>query len=108
MRKYRARRKRNEMAVDQGYLDHIMEKFAEPDEISVKKMFALVYDDTLFFKVDDTNRSDYTDNGAGPFEPPFVKKKMSMPYYEVPVDVLEANEKFNEWAKRSMEIALKK
>jgi len=31
-----------------------------------------------------------------------------MPYYEVPVDVLEANEKFNEWAKRSMEIALKK
>jgi len=108
------------MAVDQGYLDHIMEKFAEPDEISVKKMFggagifsmgkmfALVYDDTLFFKVDDTNRSDYTDNGAGPFEPPFVKKKMSMPYYEVPVDVLEANEKFNEWAKRSMEIALKK
>ena len=107
------------MAVDQGYLDYIMEKFSEPEDIGVKKMFggagifyngkmfALVYDDTLFFKVDDTNRKEYIDKGAGPFKPPFMKKKMSMPYYEVPVDILEANERFNEWAERSMEIALK-
>jgi len=112
--------RRNEMAVDQGYLDHIMEKFSHQEEISVKKMFggagifyknkmfALIYSDTLFFKVDDTNRKEYVEKGAGPFEPPFMKKKMSMPYYEVPVDVLEANENFNEWAERSMEIALKR
>jgi len=108
------------MSVDQGYMDHIMEKFSKPEEMSVKKMFggagifyegkmfALVHDDILFFKIDETNRKDYIEKGTGPFEPPFMKKKMSMPYYELPEDVLEDRERFNEWAERSMDIALKK
>lgn len=67
--------------------------------------FGLVADDTLYFKVDDRSRQDYTDAGMGPFKP-FGTYAMS--YYEVPADVLEDPDELGLWAKKAFEAAVKK
>jgi DNA transformation protein len=53
--------------------------------------FALIAKDTLYFKVDDSNRPDYEAKGIGPFKP-FGERSYVMQYYEVPVDILEDKE----------------
>ena len=64
-------------------------------------MFALIADDTLYFKVDESNRSMYEEVESRPFP-------QGISYREVPPDVLEDKDRLIEWAKISMDIALKK
>lgn len=59
-------------------------------------MFALISGSSLNFKVDDETRPAYEAAGSQRFKP--------MPYYEVPVEVLEDGEKLNEWAGRAVAI----
>ena len=67
--------------------------------------FALIANDTLYQKVDDTNRQDYESAGMDAFRP-YPDKTRTMQYYEVPVEVLEDEEVLNDWAKKSIEVAL--
>jgi DNA transformation protein len=67
--------------------------------------FALIANDTLYHKVDDTNRQDYESAGMDAFRP-YPDKIRTMQYYEVPVEVLEDQELLNTWAKRSIAVAL--
>ncbi|WP_242975908.1 TfoX/Sxy family protein [Desulfosporosinus sp. FKB] len=64
-------------------------------------IFGLLADDILYFKVDDTNKSDYIMAGMKPFKP-FDDKPMVMPYYEVPVDILENRELLAQWAVKAL------
>ena len=66
--------------------------------------FALIARDVLHFKVDDTNRAEYEAAGAKPFKP-YADRAMTMPYYPVPVSVLEDAETLTAWAKRSIAVA---
>ena len=68
---------------------------------------ALIADDILYFKVDDSNRGDYERAGMEAFRP-FEHKKMTMQYYEVPIEVLENREKLRQWANKSLAIAVRK
>ena len=68
-------------------------------------MFAIVADDVLYFKVDDSNRADYEAAGMEPFTFTYDKGQMVMGYYEVPVDVLENKEKTSQWALKALDIA---
>jgi len=106
------------VAVDQGYLDFVSEKLADIEELTIKKMFggaglfsggkmfALIYEDVLYFKVDSSNKGDYIEKSSSQFSPPFGKRRMNMPYYEVPADIFDNEDKIIEWAERSVEIAL--
>ena len=67
--------------------------------------FALIANDTLYQKVDDTNRQDYESAGMDAFRP-YPDKTRTMQYYEVPVEVLEDEEVLNDWAKKSIGVAL--
>ena len=67
--------------------------------------FAIIDDDTLYFKVDDTTRPDYESRGMKPFRPYKNKPEVSMTYYTVPVDVLDDAEELVLWARRSVAIA---
>lgn len=62
-------------------------------------MFALISGSTLFFKVDDTNRETYTKAGSSQHKP--------MPYFEVPKQILNDNDKLHEWARVSIAVAAK-
>jgi len=52
------------------------------------RFFAILFDDVLYFKVDDSSRADYERAGMKPFKP-FPGRPMTMQYYEVPVSWLE-------------------
>src|SRR6187549_3889376 len=58
--------------------------------------FALIDDDTLYFKVDDTTRHAYAARGMAPFRP-FGESGAVMQYYQVPEDLLEDPEDLRPW-----------
>ena len=68
--------------------------------------FALLAEDRLYMKVDDTNRADFTAAGMEPFRP-FPDHDMVMSYYEVPLEVIENPARLGEWAAGSIEVARK-
>lgn len=92
------------------YLDYVMEKLNPLGQIKSRAMFggygifhegvmfALIADDTLYFKVNESNRDDYRRAGSQPFP-------HGMSYWEVPAEVLEDNSKLHEWAESSIAIA---
>ncbi|HEX7023202.1 MAG TPA: TfoX/Sxy family protein [Gemmatimonadales bacterium] len=66
--------------------------------------FALVDDDTLYFKVDDSNRGDFEAIGMGPFRP-FGEGGEVMQYYEVSADILEDADELSAWVAKAIEVA---
>lgn len=107
------------MGVSEGYLTYVLDQLACVGPIRFKRMFggvglymrglffALIADDVLYFKVDDSNRLDYEAVGMGPFRP-FPDKPDVMQYYEVPADVLENTGNLSEWAQKALHVAQKK
>lgn len=101
------------MAVSESYKDYVIDQLGKLGIVTVKKMFGgagiyydglifgLLADDVLYFKVDDSNKSDYEKMGMEPFQP-FADKPMVMPYFEVPIDILEDREMLAEWARKSL------
>ena len=69
--------------------------------------FALIADDTLYFKVDDSNRPDFEVLGMGPFLP-YGDERDKMQYYEVPADLLDEPEALRPWAEKSIAVAARK
>ncbi|WP_254511069.1 TfoX/Sxy family protein [Anatilimnocola floriformis] len=66
--------------------------------------FALLAEDRLYLKVDDTNRADFVAAGMSPFCP-FGDERMVMQYYEVPLEVIERPAELSAWAAKSIEVA---
>jgi len=66
--------------------------------------FALIDDDTLFLKVDDTTRPDFVSAGMSPFMP-FGEGGEVMQYYELPADLLEGGEDLRTWVEKSIDVA---
>lgn len=103
------------MAITQEFVDHILDQLSELGEVRPKKMFGgygLFHDDLMFgmiasdgfrLKADDMNRGDYEARGMTNHAP--KNKKGSMPYYEVPEDVLEDKATLAEWASKAFDAA---
>jgi DNA transformation protein len=66
--------------------------------------FGIVAADVLYFKVDETNRGDYDRAGMSAFRP-YADRAMIMPYYQVPVAVIEDADQLVRWAKRAVTVA---
>ena len=107
------------MAISNEYVSYVLEQLEGAGAVRARRMFggvglyldglffALIADDVLYFKVDDSNRSDYEEAGMGPFRP-FADKPTVMQYYEVPAEVLENRESLREWAGKALRVAEKK
>ncbi|MHC4511942.1 MAG: TfoX/Sxy family protein [Planctomycetota bacterium] len=107
------------MSVSDEYLTYVVEQLEGLGPVQSRRMFggaglycdglffAIVADDVLYFKVDDSNRADYEAEGMEPFQP-FADKKAVMQYYEVPIDVLENRETLRDWAGKALDVAKKK
>jgi DNA transformation protein len=106
------------MAVSHDYLQYVLEQLANLGGVTPRRMFGavglycdglffgLISRDTLYFKVDDSNRADYVGRGMGQFRPYPDKPELSMTYFEVPADALEDAEECVAWARRSVAVAL--
>ncbi|HEU0077399.1 MAG TPA: TfoX/Sxy family protein [Longimicrobiaceae bacterium] len=69
--------------------------------------FALLDDDTLYLKVDDTNRGDFEAAGTGPFRP-FGDDRDVMQYYELPAELLEDADQLRPWVEKAIDVARRK
>lgn len=105
------------MTVSADYLQYVLDQLAALDNVSSRRMFGgaglycdelffgLISDDTLYLRVDDSNRGDFTTRGAGPFRPYADRPELSMSYFETPADVLDDARQLAEWARRSIAVA---
>jgi DNA transformation protein and related proteins len=103
------------VAVSREYRDWVLEQLREAGSVTARAMFGgyglylggsifgLLAGDTVYFKVDESNRPDYLAAGSRAFQP-YEDGTETMPYYEVPIDVLEDPETLAEWAERSASV----
>jgi DNA transformation protein len=101
------------MAVSDSYLTFILEQLDDVPRVATRRMFggvgiysdgtffAVIDNDTLFFKVDDALALRYRAKGMPPFAPIPGARPM-MGYYQVPPDVLEDAATLVKWAKDSI------
>ena len=105
------------MAVTESYKAFVLEQLGRAlPEVRARSMFggvgvysgnfffALMDNDTLFFKVDDETRPDFVAIGMGPFRP-FGDGGETMQYYEVSADLIEDQEVLRTWATRAVSVA---
>jgi len=72
-----------------------------------QRFFALIADDTLYFKVDDANRPEFERLGMRPFQP-YGEGGEVMQYYQVPAELLEDPEALRPWAEKAIAVAANK
>ncbi len=104
------------MSVSSDYAEFISERLEPLGDIVMRRMFgavgiycdshffAIISDNVLYFKVDETNLADYERAGMEPFRP-YGPDGEAMKYYEVPADVIENDELIAQWAGRAVDVA---
>jgi DNA transformation protein and related proteins len=105
------------MAVSRAYVDYVLGQLAGLGRLRSRRMFggaglycdeiffAIIADDTLYLRVDDASRSDYTARGMAAFRPYAERPEVSMSYFAAPADVLESPEELLTWSRRSVSAA---
>ncbi len=68
-------------------------------------IFALIIEDTLYFKVDDTNREEFSSRGSKPFQYDNGTKIITVNYWEVPEEITENRDALFEWVNISANIS---
>ncbi len=103
------------MAVSDSYREFVLEQLGRVTTVNGKVMFggvgiyaqglffALIAEDRLYFKVDDTTRPDFEQLGMEPFRP--FGEDSAMGYYEVPADVAEDVNQLENWMKKAIQVA---
>jgi DNA transformation protein len=107
------------MPVSADYLVYVADQLASFARVRSRRMFgavglyaddiffALIDNDTLYFKVDDSNRPDYVARGCEPFRP-FADETISLSYFMVPPEVIEDSDELKLWARKAHAAALVK
>ncbi len=108
------------MPVSDDYRDYVLEQLAPAGRASPRPMFggvglyldglffALIDDDTLYFKADGASRKRYEAAGSRPFCPDPSKPGQAMGYWQVPAEVLEDPDELAAWAREAVGVALAK
>ena len=104
------------MAVSVSFRTYLLEQLGQIRPVTTRPMFggltffsegrafALVAEETLYFKVDDNNRPDFVAAGMGPFLP-FGDPEKPMQYYQLPEEVLEDTDLLAEWMTKAIAVA---
>jgi DNA transformation protein len=107
------------MTTSADFLAYVLDQLAGLEGVTSRRMFggtglyceefffALISGDTLYMRVDDSNRADYSARGMAQFRPYTDRPHISMSYYETPAGVLENAGELVTWARRSVAVAMK-
>ncbi len=105
------------MAVSKTYREFVLEQLGRVASVTGKSMFggvgiyaqglffALIAEDRLYFKVDDTTRPEFEHLGMQPFRP--FGEDSAMGYYELPADVVEDIAQLEIWMRKAIDVAAK-
>jgi DNA transformation protein len=106
------------MAVRPQYLAYLLEQLEGVAGLRSRRMFSgvglysgdlffgLIHDDTLFFKTDGSTSADYIARGMPRFMPFPTRPEAILAYHQVPADIIEDNEALQDWARKSVAVAL--
>jgi len=106
------------MTVSAHYLEYVLDQLASFAKVTPRRMFGGVglyadglffalIDDSLYFKVDDSNRPDFLARGCRAFTYEKTKGRVvSMGYYQVPEDVLDDPDELKVWARKALAVAI--
>ena len=104
------------MAVSVSFRTYVLEQMGQIRPVSTRPMFgglcifadgrafALVAEETLYFKVDDSNRPDFVAAGMRPFLP-WGDPDKPMQYYELPAELLEDPDELAPWVAKAIAVA---
>lgn len=107
------------MRSSESFRDFVLDQLSAVKDVRARAMFGgiglyagdiffgLIASDVLYLKTDDSNRARYQAAGSAPFKP-YPDRAMTMPYYDVPIRVLESAPELAEWARQSIRIAAAK
>lgn len=102
--------------VTDGFCAFVLEQLAGVEFVRARAMFGgvglyakdlffgILAADTLYLKVDDSNRGQYEAESMTAFQP-YSDKPMTMSYYQVPAGVLEDRDELTAWARASLRVA---
>jgi DNA transformation protein and related proteins len=102
-----------------SFVDHVLDLLSLVGEVQARAMFgghglyargvmfALVADDELFLKADDTGRPRFLEAGCTPFVYESPKGPMEMSYYRPPDAAHEDAEAMLPWARLALDAALR-
>ena len=70
-------------------------------------MVAIVFDEHIYLKTDESTRKAFSEEGMGPFvyHAKRTGGEIAMSYYEIPERLYDEPEEFAEWVRRAYEIA---
>jgi DNA transformation protein len=104
------------MPVSKAFREFVLDQLSDIQDLTSRSMFGglglyssgcffgLIWNDTLFLKVDDQTRPQYERAGMSPFNP-YPARGGTFQYYEVPVGVLESADELSRWARMSVQAA---
>jgi DNA transformation protein len=107
------------MASVNEFVSHIVDLFRAFGPVEVRRMFAgyglfreglmfaLIYDETLYLKVDDESLADFINRGLPQFEYQRQGRLVGLSYYQAPESVLEDSAEAAAWSRRAWHAALR-
>ncbi|RIK93120.1 MAG: hypothetical protein DCC73_09285 [Proteobacteria bacterium] len=107
------------MAVSREFLDHVQDALTSLGAVRVRRMFggaglywqdvffAILSEETLYFRVDEKTEPDYIAAGCDPFIYQQRGKTVKLPYYAVPEALFDEPESMEAWARDAIAAALR-
>ncbi len=108
------------MAVSPEFREHVLELLEPLGAVSVKRFFGgaalvlgaaqfgMIMGETVFLRVDDSNRDDFVEAGSRPFSHTTKVRKVTVAtYYSLPEELIDDQDALLEWARRSADVARK-
>lgn len=107
------------MTKHSGFVELVIEQLAPFGRPQIRAMFggfgvyrdglifAIIVDDTLYFKADPLSRKEFEARGQTPFTYAVRGRSVAMQYYEAPAEVFEGPEAMRVWAEKAYGAALR-
>ena len=104
------------MAVSAEFRAYVLEQLGRVAPVTSRAMFggvgvyseglffAVMDDDLVYFKTDDSNRGDFEAAGKRPFQP-FGEDSKPMGYHELPGEQLESPDELRPWMEKALAVA---
>ncbi len=104
------------LTVSAAFKSFVLDQLEELGDVTPRSMFGgvglyhrgvffgILARDTLYLKVGDSNRADYTRAGMKAFTP-YADRSGSMKYYAVPLEILESPTDLAVWAGKAIAVA---
>lgn len=102
------------MAASASFIEYVSDLFSPFGEITIRKMFggagvycngaifAILDDDSIWFKVDDVTRETFEAEGLAPFEIEMNGKAGTMSYYNAPDEIFDDADALRHWTELAL------